>query len=175
MSWRSGARLFLEMWPLLKKHIPERKERDLFATDLLELFASWDIDPMDLGEFDPELDALIGYEGSDESPEQAVLSCIEGLSDSDPETQNINAEALSWFAGQAGGDYLQMAADALSDACARPQSDEFLICALASLRDLVWEDRTVVDRRKISPLLQSQNPEVCERSQYVINGIEYNS
>ena len=68
-----------------------------------------------------------------------------------------------------------MAADALSDACTRPQSDEFLICALKSLRDLVWENHTVVERRKILPLLQSQNPEVCERAQYVINGIEYNS
>src|SRR4051812_38159294 len=37
VSWRAGARLFREMWPLIQAHVPEDNFRAEFVRDLLRL------------------------------------------------------------------------------------------------------------------------------------------
>lgn len=66
MSWRAGARLFRDMWPLLQVHLPESEFRQMFQRDLLEFFAECDMDPTDLRRFHPELDQLLDELGVSE-------------------------------------------------------------------------------------------------------------
>ena len=42
MSWRSGSKLFREVWPLLQTHLPRRAERQEFLQDLLKLMLEWE-------------------------------------------------------------------------------------------------------------------------------------
>ena len=48
MSWRTGSKLFLEMWPLIQARIPDREERIEFTGDLLQIFAKGDMDTYDV-------------------------------------------------------------------------------------------------------------------------------
>ena len=59
MSWRAGASLFREMWPLIQAHIPEEEFRVEFLRDLLLLFFSCDVDPTDVRGLHPEVDRVI--------------------------------------------------------------------------------------------------------------------
>jgi hypothetical protein len=59
MSWRQGATLFREMWPLIEKHIPEREYRFEFVMELLEYFMDCDMDGNDLLGFHPEIDEVL--------------------------------------------------------------------------------------------------------------------
>jgi hypothetical protein len=56
MSWRAGARLFRDMWPLIQKHVPEDDFRKAFVRDLLRFFMDCDMDGTDLRRFHPEID-----------------------------------------------------------------------------------------------------------------------
>jgi hypothetical protein len=59
MSWRAGAKLFREIWPSVKKYIPEDDVRHEFTRDLLEYFCNCDMDPSDVRGSDPEIDLAI--------------------------------------------------------------------------------------------------------------------
>ncbi len=171
MSWRSGTSLFLEVWPSIKKHIPDDDLRKDFSKELIQLFSNWDMDPMDLADTDPELDALIGHEPSDSSNEKGVLICIKDLKSSDPDRRKTGAEAIVSFVGYAGGALAQEAAEALAQECRLDQPTGFLIVALSSLRDLVWDEHAAIDAKLVEPLLNSPNAEVAEKAQYIIKGL----
>ena len=61
MSWRAGAKLFREMWPLIQRHVPKDEDgfRDGFLGGLVDYFSDCDMDPTDLRHLDPELDELL--------------------------------------------------------------------------------------------------------------------
>ena len=48
MSWRAGARLFREIWPLIQRHVPEDGFRADLTRELIELFQRCDMDATDL-------------------------------------------------------------------------------------------------------------------------------
>jgi hypothetical protein len=55
MSWRSGSILFIEIWPLLQKHIPDQEERIEFTAKLLEMLVNEDMDSYDVEDLHPEV------------------------------------------------------------------------------------------------------------------------
>ena len=59
MSWRSGAKLFREMWPLIQRHVSEDEFRVEFVRDLIEFFRACDMDGSDLRRLDPEIDRVL--------------------------------------------------------------------------------------------------------------------
>ncbi len=59
MSWRTGANLIVEIWPIVKKHIQREEDLEYFSKGLLKLFISNDIDTDDIKGLDPLLDKLI--------------------------------------------------------------------------------------------------------------------
>ena len=59
MSWRKGSALFLEMWPLIQKHIEDRNHRIEFTGRLLELFVADDMDTYDVEDVHPEIRAAM--------------------------------------------------------------------------------------------------------------------
>jgi hypothetical protein len=67
MSWRAGARLFREMWPLIQRHVPEDDFRAELVRDLLDFLQQCDMDGTDLRglhrEIDKALDELGVAEG----------------------------------------------------------------------------------------------------------------
>lgn len=172
MSWKKGSSLFLEIWPLVKKHIPDESFRSEFTSKLVELFATSDMDPLDLTEVDPELDELLGHKTAENPHEESVRICIRNMKDGDPILRKTAAEAICYFVGCAGGALAQEAAKALSEAMHSDQTDEFLAHALKALRDLVWENNAKIDPNYIRPFLDSENSEIAERAQYVLSGLD---
>ena len=68
MSWRSGSKLFIEIWPTIQSNIPERDLRIEFTGSLLEQFLEWDMDPSDVEDVHPDIRAamrLVGIEITD--------------------------------------------------------------------------------------------------------------
>ncbi len=59
MSWRSGARLFIDMWPLIQRHVPQEDIRSDFVRDLIDFFQGWDMDGTDLRGIHPEVDKAL--------------------------------------------------------------------------------------------------------------------
>ena len=59
MRWRAGAKLFREMWPLIKAHVPEDNFRAEFVRDLLSFFMDCDMDGTDLRRVHPEIDKAL--------------------------------------------------------------------------------------------------------------------
>jgi hypothetical protein len=59
MSWRSGSSLFMELWPIVAKHINDAEMRKEFGKELMQLFLERDVDPADFEEFDPEVDEML--------------------------------------------------------------------------------------------------------------------
>ncbi len=59
MSWRCGGTLFWEVWPLVKRHIPDDELRKEFSAKLLDLFFYFDVDPCEIEGDEPEIDALM--------------------------------------------------------------------------------------------------------------------
>jgi hypothetical protein len=55
MSWRTGAKLFSEMWPLIQENIPNREHRIDFTTRLLRTFIRDDMDSHDVVDIHPEI------------------------------------------------------------------------------------------------------------------------
>lgn len=66
MSWRAGARLFREMWPLIQVHVPEDAFRAEFVRDLLNFFQKCDMDGTDLRRVHPEIDKALDELGAGE-------------------------------------------------------------------------------------------------------------
>ena len=65
MSWRTGSKLFLELWPLVKANIADREERVRFTAERLRLFVNEDMDTWDVEDVDADIPAAIvqaGYE-----------------------------------------------------------------------------------------------------------------
>jgi hypothetical protein len=63
MSWRTGSTLFLEIWPRLQTHIPDREMRVEFTAKLLQLFADEDMDTYDVEDVHPDIRAAIRRAG----------------------------------------------------------------------------------------------------------------
>ena len=55
MSWRSGSKLFAEMWPLIQANIPDKKHRIEFTAFLLKRMVADDMDPFDIEDIHPEV------------------------------------------------------------------------------------------------------------------------
>jgi hypothetical protein len=66
MSWRGGTRLFLDIWPLIQRHVPEEDFRAEFARDLIDFFQRCDMDGTDLRRVHPEIDDALDELGVDE-------------------------------------------------------------------------------------------------------------
>ena len=59
MSWRAGAKLFRETWPLIQANVPEPAFRAAFVKDLLACFMDCDMDGTDLRRLHPEIDKAL--------------------------------------------------------------------------------------------------------------------
>jgi hypothetical protein len=59
VSWRAGAKLFREMWPLIQAHVPEDQFRVEFVRDLLRFFMDCDMDGTDVRRMHPEIDRAL--------------------------------------------------------------------------------------------------------------------
>ena len=59
MSWRTGGRIFIRIWPIIKEEIDDKEERKQFVKNLLDLFIMYDVDQYDLEGIDSELDNII--------------------------------------------------------------------------------------------------------------------
>ena len=65
MSWRTGSKLFLEIWPSVKTNITDYEERVRFTAALVRIFVNEDMDPWDIEDVHPDIRAAIvqaGYE-----------------------------------------------------------------------------------------------------------------
>lgn len=61
MSWRTGAKMFREMWPIMEKHLANDDEqwRVEFLAELLGVFLACDVDSLDLERIHPEIDRAL--------------------------------------------------------------------------------------------------------------------
>ncbi len=61
MSWRTGAKMFREMWPIMEKHLANDDEqwRVEFLAAVLTVFLDCDVDPNDLERLHPEIDRAL--------------------------------------------------------------------------------------------------------------------
>jgi hypothetical protein len=66
MSWRAGAKLFREIWPLIQRHVPESEFRADFTRDLIAFLQRCDMDGTDLRRLHPEVDKALDEIGEDE-------------------------------------------------------------------------------------------------------------
>jgi hypothetical protein len=65
MSWRTGSKLFIEMFPLVKANIPDREERVHFLRDLLQVLMKGDLDTFDVEDVHPEIRAAMRAIGAE--------------------------------------------------------------------------------------------------------------
>jgi hypothetical protein len=68
MSWRTGSKLFAEMWPLIQSHIQDREHRIEFTANLLKQMVRDDMDPFDVEDIHPDVRAAMqraGFEVSE--------------------------------------------------------------------------------------------------------------
>jgi len=66
MSWRNGARLFVELWPLIQRHVPEDDFRAEFLRGLIDFFQRCDMDGTDIRRTHPEIDKALDELGVDQ-------------------------------------------------------------------------------------------------------------
>lgn len=59
MSWRTGGKLFCEIWPAIHDNIRDRDERIELTGELLKLFVSRDMDPWDVEDIHPDIRAAM--------------------------------------------------------------------------------------------------------------------
>lgn len=59
MSWRSGSKLFAEMWPVIQANIPDEEHRIEFTGNLLTLLVENDMDPSDIEDIHPDVRAAM--------------------------------------------------------------------------------------------------------------------
>ena len=175
MSWRDGSRLFLKCWPHIRSHVTDATVRDDFTKRLVELFSDFDMDPHDLIDVDPELDAILGAESTPNDPDHDVACCINGLTNNDESIRRTSAEAIVAFVGDAGGSGVQDAADALLRTCVDDSSDSVRVVALKSLRAMIDDYPVTVLADEVVPLTDSDNSNVSEQVVYLLRAIERNS
>lgn len=113
MSWRKGAGLFREMWPLLQRHLPHRAERQEFLQGLLALMLDWDLDAEDIAEVHPEVRAALKKLGvsatATDATADAVTACVRQLGGASEEERATAAQAIEFFVSQS--EYTTSAAD----------------------------------------------------------------
>jgi hypothetical protein len=63
MSWRSGSKLFVEIWPAIQANITDRQHRIEFTAKLLTLFEEDDMDPYDVEDIHPDIRAAMRHAG----------------------------------------------------------------------------------------------------------------
>ncbi len=63
MSWRSGSKLFSEMWPLIQSNITDREHRVEFTAHLLKRMVRDDMDPYDVEDIHPDVRAAMRKAG----------------------------------------------------------------------------------------------------------------
>ena len=63
MSWRTGSELFIEMWKLMQKYIPDDEHRIEFTASLLSIFEENDMDSFDVENVHPEIRATMHLAG----------------------------------------------------------------------------------------------------------------
>jgi hypothetical protein len=66
MSWRAGAKLFRDIWPLIQHHVPDDEFRAEFVRDLIDFFQKCDVDGTDLRRVHPEIDRALDDLGAGE-------------------------------------------------------------------------------------------------------------
>jgi hypothetical protein len=59
MSWSSGSKLFIEIWPFIQSNIPDREHRIDFIGNLLKLMVRDDMDPFDVEDIHPDVRAAM--------------------------------------------------------------------------------------------------------------------
>ena len=63
MSWSSGSKLFIEIWPLIQSNIPDREHRIDFTAQLLKQVVRDDMDPYDVEDIHPDVRAAMRRAG----------------------------------------------------------------------------------------------------------------
>lgn len=63
MRWRTGSKLFQEIWPLIQSNIPDREVRVEFTGELLQVFVNGDTDPWDVEDIHPDIRAAMRHVG----------------------------------------------------------------------------------------------------------------
>lgn len=63
MSWRTGSKLFIEIWPLIQANIADREERIEFTGELLQVFAREDMDTWEVEDVHPDIRAAMRHVG----------------------------------------------------------------------------------------------------------------
>ena len=63
MSWRTGSKLFIEVWPLIQSNIPDQEERVEFTGELLQVFVNGDMDPWSVEDIHPDVRAAMRHAG----------------------------------------------------------------------------------------------------------------
>lgn len=63
MSWRTGSELFIEMWKLVQKYIPDDAHRVEFTSRLLTIFEDNDMEPYDIEDVHPDIRAAMRLAG----------------------------------------------------------------------------------------------------------------
>lgn len=59
MSWRTGSKLFTEIFPVIQRNVSDREERIEFLGELLQLFVNNDMDPYDVEDIHPDIRAAL--------------------------------------------------------------------------------------------------------------------
>lgn len=59
MSWRTGSKLFVEMWPLIQANIADRAHRVDFTARLLQLLIDDDMDAYDVEDVHADVRAAL--------------------------------------------------------------------------------------------------------------------
>jgi D-alanyl-D-alanine dipeptidase len=63
MSWRTGSKLFAEMWPLILANITDREHRIEFTAHLLKQMVRDDMDPVDVEDIHPDVRSAMRQAG----------------------------------------------------------------------------------------------------------------
>lgn len=109
MSWRSGSKLFREVWPLLQTHLPKRAERQEFLQELLKLMLEWDLDADDVADVHSEVRTALTTLGvslsntteGDAKADTDVMACVRQLSSKSEKDRATAAQAVEFFVSQA--------------------------------------------------------------------------
>lgn len=171
MSWRAGAELFADVWPLIRTRVRNKRQRQEITAGLLRLLVEHDVDPSDVADIHPEVRAALAaigvevQESGDDVSDEAVAGCIHQLEATDATARATAAEALRHFVPEASEP--NKAAAAALPALARVLDDpvskvrrqaamsiRVLVRAgypisskvVARLRATMWDDEVVTSR-----------------------------
>ncbi|MDY3563570.1 hypothetical protein R5W23_005184 [Gemmata sp. JC673] len=107
MSWRAGAELFADVWPLIQARVRNKRQRQEVTAGLLRLLVEHDVDPSDVADIHPEVRAALAAIGAEVpesgpgAPDEAVAGCIRQLVATDAKDRAAAAEALRHFVPEA--------------------------------------------------------------------------